>query len=109
MTQTSQLNLGYGGPGNPNAYFPQLSLKNTGTAPITEIFVTLYSTQIPMVFTYLNGTVSPDAPLPSYQTATGIQNVTPTINWVGTYPLTIQALATNRTIYTYQTTITSHV
>jgi hypothetical protein len=103
------MDLGYGGPGSSSAYFLQLSLKNTETVPITQIFVTLYSTQIPMAFTYLNATVSPDEPLPSYQTATGIQNVTPTINWPGTYPLTIQALATNGTIYTYQTTITSHV
>jgi len=104
------MDLGYVGPQySGGAYFLQLSLKNTGTVPITQIFVTLYSTQIPMAFTYLNTTVSAGAPLPSYQTATGIQNVGQTINSIGTYPLIIQALATNGTIYTYQTTITSHV
>lgn len=104
------MDLGYVGPQySGGAYFLQLSLKNTGTLPITQIFVTLYSTQIQMDFTYLNTTVSADTPLPSYQTATGIQNVSPPITSVGTYPLIIQALATNGTIYTYETTITSHV
>jgi hypothetical protein len=70
------MDLGYVGPAySGGAYFLQLSLKNTGTVPITQIFVTLYSTQIPMAFTYLNTTVSAGAPLPSYQTTTGIQNV----------------------------------
>jgi chaperonin cofactor prefoldin len=104
------MDLGYVGPyGSGGAYFLQLSLKNTGTVPITQIFVTLDSVQITMTFTYLNTTVSADAPLPSYQTTTGSQNVTPPISGVGTYPLIIQALATNGTIYTYQTTITGHV
>jgi hypothetical protein len=104
------MDLGYVGPTyGGGAYFLQLSLKNTGTVPITQIFITLYSTQISMAFTYLNTTVSAGAPLPSYQTATGVQNVTPPITNPGTYPLIIQALATNGTIYTYQTTITSHV
>ena len=97
------------GPLNGGAYFLQLSLKNTGTVPITQVFVTLDSVQITMTFTYLNTTISADTPLPSYQTATGRQNVSPPIMGVGTYPLIIQAIATNGTIYTYQTTITSHV
>jgi hypothetical protein len=104
------MDLGYVGPQySGGAYFLQLSLKNTGTIPITQIFVTLYSTRIQIDFTYLNTTVSADTPLPSYQTAAGIQNVSPPITSVGTYPLIIQALATNGTIYTYETTITSHV
>jgi chaperonin cofactor prefoldin len=103
------MDLCYVGPqGSGGAYFLQLSLKNTGTVPITEIFVTLNSVLITMTFTYLNTTISASAPLPSYQTTTGIQNVTPPIYSVGTYPMIIQALATNGTIYTYQTTITSH-
>lgn len=104
------MDLGYVGPvSSGGAYFLQLSLKNTGTVPITQVFVTINSIQITMTFTYLNTIVSADAPLPSYQTATGRQNVTPPINNIGTYPLIIQAIATNGTIYTYQTTITSHV
>jgi hypothetical protein len=87
----------------------QLSLKNTGPVPITQIFITLNSVQIPMTFNYLNSTVSTSTPLPAFQTANGGLNVTPPINGVGTYPLVIQALATNGTIYTYQITITSHV
>ncbi len=94
----------YGG-----AYFLQLSLKNTGSVPITQIFVTLASVQITMSFTYLNTTVSADTPLPSYQTAIGLKNVTPPITNKGTYPLIIQAIATNGTIYTYQTTINAHI
>jgi TolA-binding protein len=91
-------------------YYLQLSLKNTGNVPITQVYVTLNSVQITMTFTYLNTTVNADAPLPSYQTATGRQNVSPPIDSPSkTYPLIIQALATNGTIYTYQTTITSHV
>ena len=62
-----------------------------------------------MTFTYLDTTVSPTSPLPPYQTATGISDVTPPINHPDTYPLVIQAVANNGTIYTYQTTITSHV
>ncbi len=93
----------------PGAYYLQLSLKNTGTASITQIFVTLNSAQIGMTFTYLDATVSAETPLPPYQTTTGSKNVTPTIYQIGTYPLVIQALASNGTIYTYQTTITSHV
>jgi len=91
------------------SYYLQLSLKNTGTSPITEIFVTLNSVQIPMTFTYLNRTVNADTPLPLYQTATGRQDVSPPINNLGTYSLIIQALATNGTVYNYQTTITAHV
>lgn len=99
------MDLGYFG----SAYYVQLSLKNTGTAPITQIFVTLNSAQIGMTFTYLNATVSPETPLPPYQTTTERENVTPTINQPGTYSLVIQALANNGSIYTYQTTITSHI
>src|SRR3990170_713758 len=96
--------LGWVGPDlNNGAYYLQLSLKNTGTVPVTQVYVTLNSVQITMTFTYLNTTVSAVSPLPSYQTATGRQNVSPTINHPGTYPLIIQALATNGTIYTYQT------
>jgi hypothetical protein len=94
---------------NHGNYFLQLSLKNTETLPITQIYVSLESVQIPMVFTYLNTTVNGDSPLPSYQTATGIQDVTPPIGNPGTYSLVIQAITNNGTIYTYQTTITSHV
>ena len=102
--------LGYVGPDlNNGAYYLQLSLKNTGTVPITQVYVTLNSIQIAMTFTYLNTTVSATSPLPSYQTATGRQNVSPPIYSSGTYSLLVQALATNGTIYTYQTTITSHV
>jgi uncharacterized phage infection (PIP) family protein YhgE len=90
-------------------YFLQLSLKNTETLPITQIYVTLDSVQIPMAFTYLNTTVNVASPLPSYQTAIGIQDVTPPVTHPGTYPLVIQAITNNGTIYTYQTTITSHV
>ena len=104
------MDLGYEGPTlQSGVYFLQLSLKNTGTAPITQVFVTLNSFQITMAFTYLNTTVSANAPIPSYQIATGRQNVSPPVSSPGTYPLIIQALATNGTIYTYQTTITSHV
>jgi peptidoglycan hydrolase CwlO-like protein len=95
-------------PGSPSYYFLQLSLKNNGTIPITQILVTLNSIQIPMTFTYLNSTISTDTPLPSYQTTTGSQHVTPPILNVGTYPLVIQASTNNGTVYTYQTTITAH-
>jgi multidrug efflux pump subunit AcrA (membrane-fusion protein) len=98
------MDLGYAG-----SYYLQLSLKNTGTSPITQVFVTLNSVQIPMTFTYLNATVNADTPLPSYQTATGRQNVSPPIMQLGTYPLIIQAIATNGTVYNYQTTITAHI
>ena len=94
---------------NHGNYFLQLSLKNTESLPITHIYVTLESVQIPMAFTYLNTTINADSPLPSYQTATGIQDVTPPIGNPGTYSLVIQATTNNGTIYTYQTTITSHV
>ena len=80
-----------------------------GTVPITQVYVTLNSIQIAMTFDYLNTTVNADSPLPAYQTATGRQNVSPPIYSSRTYPLIIQALTTNGTIYTYQTTITSHV
>ena len=104
------MDLHYVGPtGSPSYYFLQLSLKNTGTVPIKQIFVTLNSVQIPMTFTYLNSTISADTPLPSYQTTNGGQSVTPPINNVGTYPLVIQAWATNSSVYTYQATITTHV
>lgn len=106
----THMDLGWEGPDvNHGDYFLQLSLKNTETLPITQIYVTLDSVQIPMAFTYLNTTVNVAAPLPSYQTATGIQDVTPPIVHPGTYPLVIQAIANNGTIYTYQTSITSHV
>jgi hypothetical protein len=95
---------------NNGNYFLQLSLKNTGTVPINQIYVTINSVQIPMTFTYIDTTVSEASPLPSYQTATGIQDATPPVLHNGeTYPLVIQAIAANGTIYTYQTTITSHV
>ena len=94
---------------NNGNYFLQLSLKNTGTIPITQIFVTLNSVQIPMTFTYLNTTVNVASPLPSYETAIGLQDVTPPVLNTDTFPLVIQAIANNGTIYTYQTTITSHI
>ena len=104
------IDLNYVAPtGSSSYYFLQLSLKNNGTVPITQIFVTLNSIQIPMTFTYLNSTISADTPLPSYQTTTGSQHVTPPILNIGTYPLIIQASTNNGTIYTYQTTITAHV
>jgi cell division protein FtsL len=103
------MDLGYVGPDlNSGNYVLQLSLKNTGPLPITQIYVTLNSVQIAMTFTYLEATVDAASPLPSYQTATGIQNVSPPILRSGTFPLLIQAIANNGTIYTYQTTITSH-
>lgn len=103
------MDLGWVGPDlNNGNYFLQLSLKNTGTVPINQIFVTINSVQIGMTFTYLNNTVSASTPLPSYETATGLQDVTPPVLHPETYPLLIQAIATNGTIYTYQTTITSH-
>ena len=99
---------GYGGYGG--AYFLQLSLKSTENVPITQIFVTLNSVQITMTFAYLNTTVSLNSPLPPYQTATASQNVQSlNLSPSTTYPLIIQAVATNGTIYTYQTTITTHV
>jgi FtsZ-binding cell division protein ZapB len=103
--------LGWVGPDTYHgAYYLQLSLKNTGNVPITEVYVTLNSVQITMTFSYLDTTVNANAPLPSYQTATGRQNVSPPIDTPSkTYPMIIQALTTNGTIYTYQTTITSHV
>ena len=94
---------------NNGNYFLQLSLKNTGTVPITQIYVTINSVQIPMTFTYLNTTVNVASPLPSYQTAIGLQDATPPVLHTDTYPLVIQAIANNGTIYTYQTTITSHI
>lgn len=103
------MDLGYFDSPYPGAYYLQLSLKNTGTTPITQIFVTLNSAQIGVIFTYLNVTVSPETPLPPYEITTGRQKVSPTIYQIGTYPLLIQALANNGTIYSYQTTITSHV
>jgi predicted nuclease with TOPRIM domain len=108
--QATYMDLHYVAPtGLTSYYFLQLSLKNTGTVPITQIFVTLNSVQISMTFTYLNSTVNAETPLPSYQTTSAGQNVTPPINNIGTYPLVIQAIAANSTIYTYQTTITAHV
>ncbi len=92
------------------AYFLHLTLKNTGAVPITQIIITLNSVPITMTFTYLNSTVNSDTPLPSYQTAIGRQDVTSIVNSAKmTVPLVIQAITTNGTIYTYQTTITSHV
>ena len=95
--------------GYNNYYYLQLSLKNTGTLPITQIFVSINSVQLSMSFSYLNTTVNANSPLPSYQTATGNQHVTPPINSGGMYSLVIQALVTNGTVYTYQTTITAHL
>jgi hypothetical protein len=101
--------LAYVGPiGSGGAYWLQLSLKNTGSVPITQIYVTINSVSINMPFTYLNSQVSSSAPLPAYQTATGKMNVTPPINNIGTYQLIIQAVANSGTTYTYQTTITAH-
>lgn len=94
---------------NHGNYYLELSLKNTGSLPITQIYVSLNSVQIAMTFTYLNTTVNVASPLPSYQTTIGIQDVSPPVGHPGTYPLVIQAITTNGTIYTYQTTITSHV
>ena len=102
------MNLNYVGPiSSGGSYFLQLSLKNTGSVAINQIFVTINSEQISMTFTYLDKTVSGDAPLPAYQTATARQDVTPPINNAGTYPLVIQAIASNGSVYTYETTITS--
>ncbi len=81
--------------GSYGDYFLRLSLKNTGDVPITRLFVTLDSVQINMTFTYLNVTISGDAPLPPYQTASGRQVAYPPINQIGTYPLIVQATATN--------------
>jgi len=89
-------------------YFLELSVRNTETLPITQIHVTLNSVPIPMSFLYLNTIVNSASPLPSYQTATGRQDVTPPISHPGTYNLVIQAVTSNGTIYTYQTTIESH-
>ena len=101
--------LSYVGPvGSGGAYWLQLSLKNTGSIPITQIFVTINAVQVSIPFTYLGSTVSTSNPLPAYQTASGKLNVTPPINNIGTYPLVIQASATNGTVYSYQTTITAH-
>ena len=104
------MDLGWVGPDlNHGDYFLQLSLKNTGTVPITQIYVTIDSVQVAMTFTYLDTIVNVASPLPSYQTAIGLQDVTPPVLHPETYPLLIQAIANNGTIYTYQTTITSHV
>ena len=95
---------------NNGNYYLQLWLKNTGTVPITQIYVTLNSVQIAMTFTYLNTIVNADSPLSSYQTAIGVQDVTPPISHPDEpYPILIQAITTNGSIYTYQTTISSHV
>ncbi|HUK84751.1 MAG TPA: hypothetical protein VLU95_02705 [Candidatus Acidoferrum sp.] len=59
-------------------------------------------------FTYLNTTVGTNAPLPPYQTATASVDASPPVNNAGTYAFIIQGLANNGTIYTYQTTITTH-
>ncbi len=103
------MNLGYEGGNYGGSYYLGLTLKNTGSVPITQIFVMLNSVSIAMNFTYLNTTVSADAPLPAYQTATGRQNVSPPIGSIGTYSLIIQAQATNGAVYNYNTTITAHV
>jgi uncharacterized protein YoxC len=100
------MDLSYNGPVMSGGYyFLQLTVKNTGTLPITQIYVTINSQQVTIPFNYLDSVVSSSSPLPSYQTATGSKNVTPPINNAGTYPLVIQALTNNGTIYTYQTTI----
>jgi hypothetical protein len=107
---TACADLGYVGPPNSGGvYILGLSLKNTGTVPRAQIFVTLATVQISMTFVYLNTTVNAQAPLPPYQVATGSKSVTPPIYDPGTYPLIIQAVTTNGTVYTYQTTITTHV
>jgi hypothetical protein len=101
--------LNYIGPSySGGAYWLTLTLKNTGPIPVTQVFVTINSNQVNIPFTYLNATVSSSNPLPAYQTCTGRLNVTPPINNAGTYPLVIQAVASNSTVYTYQTTIVSH-
>ena len=65
------MNLNYVGPiSSGGSYFRQLWLRNTGSVAINQIFVTINSEQISMTFTYLDKTVSADAPLPAYQTAT---------------------------------------
>ena len=89
------------------SYFLTLALKNTGSTPITQILVNINAQQIPLTFKYLDKAVNSETPLPAYQTATGYQDVTPPINNAGTYPLIIQALASNGTVYSYQTTISS--
>ncbi|MGO8805836.1 MAG: hypothetical protein ACLQO7_04430 [Candidatus Bathyarchaeia archaeon] len=101
------MDLNYVGSMSSGYYFLQLTLKNTGSVPITGIFVTLYSTQLTMAFTYLGATVSTNTPLPPYQTASGSLDVSPPVGDVGTYPLVIQAIAANSTVYTYQTSITT--
>ena len=101
------MNLEY--QGSPAAYYLQISLKNTESAPITQIFVTLNSVKVTMAFNYLDTAVSSDNPLPAYQLATGRQNVGTITSGIGTYPLVIQALTSSGTTYTYQTTITAHV
>lgn len=101
------MDLGYSGNNYAGSYFLQLSLKNTGTVPITQVYVTLNSGLIDMPLTYLNNTVSASSPLPSYQIATG--RFQSSIGSIGTYPLVIQALTNNGTIYTYQTTINAHI
>jgi uncharacterized phage infection (PIP) family protein YhgE len=100
--------LSYVGPMySGGAYWLQLSLKNTETLPITQIYVTINSVAINMPFTYLDGIVSASNPLPAYQTATGKMNVTPPVNNAGTYSLVIQAITNNGIVYTYQTTIST--
>jgi hypothetical protein len=103
------MDLGLVGPVDGGNFILALSLKNTGQLPITQIFVTCASVQFSIPFTYLDNTISANNPLPPYQTATGSQDVTPPVGHVGTYPLIIQATASNGTVYTYQTTINSHV
>jgi flagellar biosynthesis chaperone FliJ len=104
------MDLGWVGPDlNNGDYFLQLSLKNTGAVPINQIFVTINSVSLPMTFNFLTNTVSASTPLPPYETAAGIQDATPPVLHSEIYPLIIQAIASNGTIYTYQTTITSHV
>lgn len=103
------MDLGLVGPLDNGNFILALSLKNTGTLPITQIFVTCNSQQFTIPFTYLNNSVCLNNPLPPYQIATGTQDVTPPVGHVGTYPLIIQALASDGTVYTYQTTISSHV
>ncbi|MGE5637818.1 MAG: hypothetical protein ACM3WQ_03835 [Chloroflexota bacterium] len=101
------MDLKFSGSGSYGYYALQLSLKNTGAVPITQIYVTLNSIQTNMTLTYLNTTVGVNAPLPPYQTASGRQDTL--VSHVDTYPLVIQATAINGTIYTYQTTITAHI
>jgi hypothetical protein len=91
-------------------YFLRMSLKNTGNLAISQVFVNLNSKPVSVNFLYLNVTISAEEPLPAFQTAITNQDVSSIVNSANTKcQLDIQALATNGTIYTYQTSVTSHV